>query len=63
MIEVKPKVVAPHVCDDCLLIAYDNGVDNYVDQATMMMAIGAESEDHMCEGNSCLCGCSKGYGN
>ena len=63
MIEVKPKVVAPHVCDDCLMIAYDHGIVSYVDQASMMMLIGAESADHLCEGQPCLCGCPKGYEN
>ena len=53
------SVVATNVCDDCLMIAYDHGVVGYLEQANMMVAIGAESEDHLCEGRSCLCGCRK----
>ena len=36
------------VCDDCITVAYDNGAAGYGEQATMMMLVGSEVEDHDC---------------
>ena len=36
------------VCDDCLLPAYDQGIQGYAQQAEAMMHLGAMVEDHEC---------------
>lgn len=53
------KVNEPDVCDDCLLPAYDLGLETYSVQASLMFMIGAELPDHLCERSSCQCGCAK----
>ena len=54
------------VCDDCLNIAHDSGINGCVEQARFMEQIGAELPDHLCEmaldpadrgRDSCTCGC------
>ena len=48
------------VCDDCITVAYDNGIQGYEDQADMMRIMGADVEDHECikhEGQGDTCGC------
>ncbi len=36
------------VCDDCLMVAYDNGFVGYEAQASAMVLLGREIEDHDC---------------
>jgi hypothetical protein len=48
------------VCDDCINVAYDNGIQGYEAQCAAMRNIGRDCEDHMCikhEGEGDLCGC------
>ena len=51
------------VCDDCLLVAYDNGIPTRAEQELVMIELGADVEDHLCEtvesggAVSCACGC------
>jgi len=50
------------VCDDCINIAYDNGIQGYEHQADMMRIMGADVEDHECikyieQGEKCGCPC------
>ena len=51
------------VCDDCVNIAWDNGIRGYNAQASAMMELGADVEDHTCEEVEtdgevkCLCAC------
>lgn len=37
------------VCDYCVNVAYDEGVETYEEQATIMMTIGEEMPDHLCD--------------
>ena len=36
------------VCDECLMVAYDNGIEGD-QQQTMMIEMGGDVEDHLCE--------------
>ena len=51
------------VCDDCLDVAYDMGIEGYEEQAYMMQMIGREAPDHLCIETeepglmACACGC------
>ena len=50
------------VCDDCLNVAYDNGINGYEAQADAMRMIGRDCEDHECikhiePGELCGCPC------
>jgi hypothetical protein len=51
------------VCDDCLTAAYDEGVNGYEAQASMMIDLGDEWQDHECVELElevkirCDCGC------
>ena len=50
------------VCDDCLTVAYDNGIDAYDDQVNCMIEAGNMIEDHMCSQVEepeikCACAC------
>ena len=36
------------VCDDCLMVAYDEGVDDGEAQITLMVTTGSELPDHEC---------------
>lgn len=50
------------VCDDCINVAYDNGIEGYEHQADMMRIVGADAEDHECikyiePGEKCGCPC------
>ena len=54
------------VCDYCLNIPYDYGVQTYEEQANIMIEIGADVEDHLCDQNEesdasivCECACGK----
>ena len=37
------------VCDTCILIAYDMGVQEYDEQVRVMMEIGDICSDHTCD--------------
>lgn len=37
------------VCDSCLNVAYDIGVEGYEQQTSTMLELGAEVEDHLCD--------------
>mgnify|MGYP001617718041 CR=1 FL=1 len=59
------KVRRPEVCDSCLDVAYDNGFEGYQAQANVMMEMGADLPDHLCDAVQepecwpvCQCGCS-----
>ena len=41
--------IETHVCDDCLNIAYDNGIKGYEEQAKAMIELGFIVEDHLCD--------------
>ena len=54
------------VCDDCLMVAHDQGITGCVPQAAFMQEFGAEGPDHLCEMSlgtedrgrtQCDCGC------
>ena len=50
------------VCDDCLLVAYDEGFMSYEEQAKVMIELSADVPDHNCEAVDepdieCDCGC------
>ena len=56
-------ITTKQICDDCALVAYDNGADQEV-----MATLGSDSEDHDCiyylepedrgqPGNRCACSC------
>ena len=51
------------VCDNCLNVAYDNGMQGYMEQAEAMIQLGLELEDHLCEETEsqgeirCECSC------
>ena len=53
------------VCDDCLNVAYDMGERGYIEQAELMLVVGADAEDHPCAAKeepdelSCDCSCNK----
>ena len=54
------------VCDYCLNVAYDNGFEGYDQQAAIMVEMGADVEDHLCDRNEepdedirCDCSCPK----
>lgn len=52
----------PKVCDDCLTVAYDNGVYDYDGQVMTMLQIGDELDDHICNHVEepeiqCACAC------
>jgi hypothetical protein len=56
------------VCDDCLLVAYDMGLEGEV-QASTMAELGRELPDHICilteepdEGFICDCACKVSTG-
>ena len=36
------------VCDDCITVAYDNGIQSYDDQVVTMLDAGDVLEDHLC---------------
>ena len=52
------------VCDECLMVAYDNGIEGD-QQQTMMIEMGGDVEDHLCEMVeepeliNCLCACRR----
>ena len=62
-VEEERRVSLTTVCDDCLNVAYDHGVQGYHAQADVMREVGAEVEDHLCgevetDGDiKCGCGC------
>jgi hypothetical protein len=52
------------VCDACLNCAYEQGISDRETQTTLMMEMGSEVEDHLCDavedpnlGFDCRCGC------
>ena len=54
------------VCDYCVNVAYDQGVESYKDQAEIMVIAGGDVEDHLCDVNEepddnirCDCSCPK----
>ena len=53
----------PEVCDDCIDVAYDMGMNGYDEQAYVMMSMGRELPDHDCIEvlepglMKCACGC------
>lgn len=54
------------VCDYCVNIPYDYGIQTYEEQASLMMEMGADVEDHLCDQNEepgsgivCDCACTK----
>lgn len=53
------------VCDDCMLVAYDKGIETHGEQAMIMVTLGKELEDHICivreepdEDFTCDCACN-----
>ena len=60
------KEHAYEVCDDCLTVAYDNGIYDPNAQERAMVQLGAIMEDHLCVtveepklGIRCDCSCHK----
>ena len=55
------------VCDYCVNVAYDQGIQGYEEQATIMITMGSEVEDHLCDEVEtvgevrCACDCMTGY--
>jgi len=50
------------VCDDCLTVAYDEGIYDYDDQVMTMLSIGGDIYDHICNHVEepeieCACAC------
>ena len=51
------------VCDSCMTVAYDKGINGAAEQAATMVSIGAELSDHICDECEpdgeirCDCGC------
>jgi len=51
------------VCDSCMTVAYDKGINGAAEQAATMVSIGAELSDHICDEFEpdgeirCDCGC------
>ena len=57
-----------NVCDECLLVAYDEGIYDGEEQARVMVEMGADVQDHTCESVeepdiTCFCGCRDAYRN
>ena len=58
-----------YVCDECMNVAYDNGIDDPEKQVLVMVTSGKECEDHICErkeltkeeleGRICKCSCNR----
>jgi hypothetical protein len=53
------------ICDDCALVAYDEGIQNWDEQVTFMVNVGDMANDHVCarreypsDDFSCDCGCN-----
>lgn len=60
--EVEPRNrVGDEVCDECLLVAYDEGLQGE-EQDLMMVDLGSELADHLCDeietDGEMRCGCS-----
>ena len=56
----------PDICDDCALVAYDEGIDSWDAQVAFMVTAGDMAYDHLCTakeepsiGIQCDCGCSR----
>ena len=56
----------PDICDDCSLVAYDEGIEGWEAQVDFMVMIGGEVYDHVCTareepslGIKCDCGCRR----
>ena len=54
------------ICDDCSLVAYDEGIEGWEAQVDCMVMIGGEAPDHICAAREepsidiwCDCGCSR----
>ena len=52
------------MCDSCLTCAYNQGIPDRETQTLLMMEMGSEVEDHLCDqvedpnlGFQCRCGC------
>ena len=52
----------PRVCDSCLDAAYDMGLEDRESQVTIMVEMGADVEDHLCDevetDGEIRCGCA-----
>ena len=55
------------VCDSCLACAEEQGIPDVESQAMLMMELGSDVEDHLCDqvedprlGFQCRCGCRRG---
>jgi len=53
------------ICDDCSLVAYDEGIKGWEAQVEFMVIIGSEAYDHVCNAREepdldiqCDCGCN-----
>lgn len=53
------------ICDDCALVAYDEGIQGWDEQVTFMVNAGDMAYDHVCakrenpsDGFFCDCGCN-----
>lgn len=58
--QVKPK--PDRVCDSCSMLAYGQGLEDDASQQLLMMELGADVEDHICDAVddqsiTCACGC------
>ena len=56
------------VCDDCALVAYDQGAQSWDDQVALMVMMGDMVEDHLCSKTEepdldiqCNCGCRNNF--
>ena len=38
----------PDICDDCSLVAYDEGIESWDAQVDFMVMMGADVYDHLC---------------
>ena len=54
------------ICDDCSLVAYDNGINGWDNQVEFMVEIGKDIYDHECTAKiepdlniNCHCGCRR----
>ena len=54
------------ICDDCSLVAYDNGINGWDNQVQFMVEIGKDSYVHECTAKiepdlniNCHCGCRR----
>ena len=61
---VTDKNRKPDICDDCALVAYDEGIDSWDAQVAFMVNVGDMASDHLCSakdepslGIQCDCGC------